>query len=216
MLPNYPSSIPAFSTLSTSDSPRSSDFNEPNRELEAVLGQLGSLLKTISGPVLPVQSPLNVAAFADMAAYIVRAMTATGTWTSAAVPSRGAIVGHAAGAVLTAGSTRFLYMFTALIPTTTEGYTRCYVPYACRATVLKAQILAAYSGTLPLVLTLRNNGVDQALTCSFTSGSTAMSMASGTGSISLAAGDYITLKMVNGSTATATVGGVAIEVDQKG
>lgn len=219
MYPLYPASTISLTTLSTSDVPMSSDLNEPNRELEAIATELGANLKTIIDTTPPVPEPINVAALASMFGYIVKTMLKTNKWSQAALPSRGALQGHAGGAVVGAGSTAYLSLFQ-LGSTTfglTEAYARCYIPYACAGVTIRTQITSAQPAGGTLTATLRKNGVDQALASTTTASSTALSVATGTGSIALAAGDYVTIKLVNtAASASAGIGAVVVEIDQKG
>lgn len=217
MKPDYPFVIPALGTYTTSDYPKAEYVNIPNRELEAICVELGLNPKVIRDGVPPEESPENVAAYLGMIGNIVKNLVGVRNWYLAAVPARHSFGGHGNGATIAAAATNYAAIYGRAL-NAAETVSTIPIPYPGKVTKINAQILTAQPGTGSLVWTLRKNGVDQALSITFAAGAAANSIGLSSGSISYAAGDTISMKIVNNAPAavSAQIGAFNIEFDQAG
>lgn len=109
----------------------------------------------------------------------------------------------------TAGSTSYFgnYGISA-----TETVVQVPIPCACTIKTLYVATNTAQPGDNALALTVRKNAADTAIVTTVTAGAAA-GVFSGTGSVAFAAGDLITIKIVNSSSSTsAAICGASLEI----
>lgn len=127
------------------------------------------------------------------------------------VGAAGSVLGilyWAAAAAAANTSTNFLPIYAAT-PDTSEYKSAHVVSAAATLTQLRASSFIALGAGDSVTLTLRKNGVDTGLTCTIAASGTS---ASATGSVSVVAGDILTVKSVQSGTGTASVWGLSVAV----
>ena len=106
MAASYPSSIKTYTTLVDAvDFPQAVHINSPQDEISAIETELGVNPRTIDDTVAPGATPASVAAYLDMVANQIKAITGKASWVTAPVRSLESFVSGAAGAVLRLGTT---------------------------------------------------------------------------------------------------------------
>lgn len=148
---------------------------------------------TLSGPIVGTQSALDNSTKAASTAY-----------TDAAVALAPNQIFSAPSATVVALTTSFFFLSGSTIGSTTESNRFMYMAKAGTFKNLYIYTVTSQPATGSCVITVRINGVDSALTLTIAAGSAPGVFSNLINSVNYAAGDRVTLKVVNNATATAS------------
>lgn len=148
---------------------------------------------TLSSPIVGTQSALDNSTKAASTAY-----------TDAAVALAPNQIFSAPSATVALLTTSFFFLSGSTIGSTTESNRFMYMPKAGTFKNLYIYTVTSQPATGSCVITVRINGVDSALTLTIAAGSAPGVFSNLINSVNYAAGDRVTLKVVNNATLTAS------------
>lgn len=129
-------------------------------------------------------------------------LTMTGTVLSSSGGSSLLMYGHAGGVQANSGATEYLPMWGGgNTVSTTEANREVVIAKACTLGNLYIRTQDAQSGTGALVLTIRKNAADTAVTVTISAGAAAGTFSDTSNTVAVAAGDRVAMKLANAASA---------------